>query len=48
MNRNLLLVVILVLAVVAGFFAYQAYDRDQNTLQIDVGKDGLKIDPPGR
>ncbi|MDR6951089.1 hypothetical protein J2X65_000432 [Ancylobacter sp. 3268] len=47
MNRPVLYAVIAVLAVVAGIFAYQAYQRDQNTLQIEVGPKGVKVDPPG-
>jgi hypothetical protein len=47
MNRNVLIAIIFVLAAVVGFFAYQAYEREQNTLSIDVGPNGLKIDPPG-
>ncbi len=44
MNRNTLVVIIIVLAAVVGFFAYQAYERDQNTLDISVGEGGVKID----
>lgn len=47
MNRNVLIVAVIVLAGVAGFFAYQAYERDQNSLQIEVGPGGVKVDPPG-
>ncbi|MBS7542679.1 hypothetical protein [Ancylobacter oerskovii] len=47
MNRSVLYAVIAVLVVVAGVFAYQAYQRDQNTLQIEVGPKGVKVDPPG-
>ncbi|MDQ0346129.1 hypothetical protein [Ancylobacter vacuolatus] len=47
MNRNVLIVAVIVLAGVAGFFAYQAYERDQNSLQIEVGPEGVKVDPPG-
>lgn len=46
MNRNLLFVVIAALVVVAGIFAWQAYERDRNTLEIEVGPNGLKVDPP--
>lgn len=45
MTRQSLIAVIVLLAVaVGGFVAYQAYERDQNTLDISVGKDGVKID----
>ena len=45
MTRQSLIAVILLLAVaVGGFLAYQAYERDQNTLDISVGQDGVKID----
>lgn len=47
MNRTVLIVAVIVLACVAGFFAYQAYERDQNTMQIEVGPQGIKVDPPG-
>ncbi|GAB4067501.1 hypothetical protein KHC28_17975 [Ancylobacter sonchi] len=47
MSRSVLYAVIAVLVVVAGVFAYQAYQRDQNTLQIEVGPKGVKVDPPG-
>jgi hypothetical protein len=44
-TRQSLIAVIVVLAVAAGgFLAYQAYERDQNTLDISVGQDGVKID----
>ncbi|HSI41498.1 MAG TPA: hypothetical protein VLA00_13220 [Xanthobacteraceae bacterium] len=46
MNRNVLYVIIAVLALGGGVLAYQAYERDRNTLQIEVGPNGLKIDPP--
>jgi hypothetical protein len=45
MTRQSLIFVILVLAVaVGGLLAYQAYERDQNTLDISVGQDGIKVD----
>lgn len=44
MNRTALVAIIAVLAVVAGIFAYQAYERDQNTLDIQVGPSGIKVD----
>lgn len=47
MNRTVLTVAVVVLACVAGFFAYRAYERDQNSLQIEVGPQGVKVDPPG-
>ena len=47
MNRTVLTALVVVLAVVAGVFAYQAYEKDKNTLQIDVGPQGVKVDPPG-
>ena len=46
MNRNVLILVIVALVAVIGVFAYQAYERDQNTLEIEVGPGGLKVDPP--
>lgn len=47
MSRTLLAVAVLVLAGVAAVFAYQAYERDRNSLQIEVGPQGVKVDPPG-
>jgi hypothetical protein len=47
MSRTVLVALVVVLAVVAGVFAYQAYQRDQNSLQIEVGPKGVKVDPPG-
>jgi hypothetical protein len=44
MNRSVLIGVIIVLAGVIGIFAYQAYERDQNTLDISVGSGGVKVD----
>lgn len=48
MPRGVLYGVILVLVAIAGFFAYDAYQREQNTLEIQIGPEGLKIDPPAR
>ncbi|MFZ2870308.1 hypothetical protein [Zavarzinia sp.] len=48
MPRNLLIAIIIVLLGVGGFFAYQAYQKDQNTLSIEVGPNGVKIDPPAQ
>lgn len=47
MSRTILAALVVILAVVAGVFAYQAYERDQNSLQIEVGPKGVKVDPPG-
>ena len=50
MNRNALYAVIALLVVVAGVagvYAYQAHERDKNSLQIEVGPKGVKVDPPG-
>ena len=44
MSRSVHVAIIIVLAGVAGIFAYQAYERDQNTLDISVGEGGVKID----
>jgi hypothetical protein len=48
MNRNVLYAVIAILAVVAAVLAYQAYEREQNSLRIEVGPNGIKIDPPAK
>lgn len=47
MSRTVLIALVAILAVVAGVFAYKAYERDQNSLQIEVGPKGIKVDPPG-
>lgn len=47
MSRSVLVALVVILAVAAGFFAYQTYERDRNTLQIEVGPKGIKVDPPG-
>jgi len=47
MNRTILGALVVVLAVIAGVLAYQAYERDRNSLQIEVGPQGVKVDPPG-
>lgn len=47
MSRPILVGLVVILAVVAGVFAYQAYERDKNSLQIEVGPQGVKVDPPG-
>lgn len=46
MSRSALYIVIVILAVAGGFFAYQAYEHDRNTLEIEVGPSGIKVDPP--
>ncbi len=48
MPKPALYAIIAVLVVVGGVFAYQQYEKKQNTLQIEVGPKGLKIDPPAR
>ncbi len=47
MSRTVLGALVVVLAIVAAVFAYQAYEREQNSLQIEVGPNGVKVDPPG-
>ena len=46
MNRNILYLVIGVLAVAAGVFGYQLYQERQKTTGIDinVGKSGISIE----
>lgn len=48
MNRNVLYAVIAILAVVAAVLAYQAYERQQHSLRIEVGPNGIKVDPPAK
>ncbi|MFA5119566.1 hypothetical protein [Zavarzinia sp.] len=47
-SRQFLVAVIVVLLVGGGAIAYRAYEKDRETLQIDVGPDGLKITPPSK
>ncbi|MGQ4273937.1 hypothetical protein [Terrihabitans sp. B22-R8] len=44
MSRPVLIAIIFVLAAGIGFFAYQAYERDQNTLDISIGEKGVTVD----
>ncbi|GGF77892.1 hypothetical protein GCM10007301_42300 [Azorhizobium oxalatiphilum] len=51
MSRNALYAIIAVLVVGGGFFAYQTYqaqEEKKNSLQIQVGPNGVKVDPPSR
>ena len=43
-NRNLIIALIAIILIGGGFFAYQAYQQDQNTVDISVGPDGIKVD----
>jgi len=43
-TRNLLIILIVVVVVVGGFLAYQAYQRDQNTLDISISPNGVTVD----
>ena len=46
MNRNILYLVIGVLAVAAGVFGYQLYQERQKTtdIEINIGKSGISIE----
>lgn len=44
MSRGTLVGIIIVLAGVVAFFAWQAHERDENTLDISVGSGGVKVD----
>ena len=49
MSRNALYAVIALLLVGGGVFAYQAYqakEEKDHSLQIQVGPNGVKVDPP--
>ncbi|BAF90367.1 MULTISPECIES: hypothetical protein [Azorhizobium] len=51
MSRNALYAIIAVLVVGGGVFAYQAYqahEEKERSLQIQVGPNGVKVDPPSR
>lgn len=50
MSRPILVGLVAILAIIAGVLAYQTYEREQqdkNSLQIEVGPQGVKVDPPG-
>ncbi len=46
MNRNMLYIAIIALAVVAGVVSYQLYQERQKTtgIEINVGKGGISIE----
>jgi hypothetical protein len=44
MKPTVLGVVIILVALVGGVIAYQAYQHDENTLDISVGSGGIKVD----
>lgn len=48
MSKGVMAGIIVVLLGIAGFFAYQTYHKEQDTLSIEVGPNGVKIDPPGQ
>ncbi|MDE1566610.1 hypothetical protein J5J86_17355 [Aquabacter sp. L1I39] len=51
MSRTGLYAIIAVLVVAGGYFAYQTYqehEKDERSLQIEVGPNGVKVDPPSR
>lgn len=47
MTRGILAGIIAVLLVVVGLFAYEANEKDKNTFSIEIGDDGVKVDPMG-
>ncbi|OYW56113.1 MAG: hypothetical protein B7X99_16455 [Rhizobiales bacterium 17-65-6] len=48
MPKAVLYAIIAVLVVGGGIFAYQQYEKKQDTLQIEIGPKGMKVDPPNR
>lgn len=48
MPKAALYTIIAVLLIGGGIVAYQQYEKEQNTLQIEVGPNGMKVDPPNR
>ncbi|MBB3773214.1 uncharacterized membrane protein YgdD (TMEM256/DUF423 family) [Angulomicrobium tetraedrale] len=49
MNRNALYALIAVLLVAlgaVGVYAYQQHEEDKNSLEIKLGPNGIKVDPP--
>ncbi|MEW6123457.1 MAG: hypothetical protein AB1698_12645 [Pseudomonadota bacterium] len=48
MPKAALYAIIAVLVVGGGVFAYQQYEKERDTLQIEIGPKGMKVDPPSR
>ncbi|WP_164738464.1 hypothetical protein [Aquabacter cavernae] len=48
MPKAVLYAVIAVLLVGGGVYAYQQHEKEKDTLQIEIGPKGLKVDPPAR
>lgn len=42
--RNVVIVLIATILVVGGIIAYRAYQRDQNTMDISIGPNGISVD----
>ena len=42
--RNIAIVLVAAILVVGGIIAYQAYQRDQNTMDISIGPNGISVD----
>ncbi|MCF4167251.1 hypothetical protein L2U69_16505 [Zavarzinia compransoris] len=47
MTRGILAGIIAVLLVAVGVFAYQAHEEDKNTFSVEIGDEGIKVDPMG-
>ncbi len=43
-RRSLILIVVVLAVALGGALAYTAYQQDQNTLDITIGRDGVQVD----
>lgn len=47
MTRGILAGIIAGLLIVGGYVAYRADQKDKDTFSIEVGPEGVKVDPAG-
>ncbi|MCK0197710.1 hypothetical protein MWN34_12375 [Ancylobacter sp. 6x-1] len=51
MDRNVLYAIIAFLVVVAGIagvYAFREHEKDEKSLEIQIGPNGVKVDPPSK
>jgi hypothetical protein len=44
MKSSVIIALVAIVAVLGGILAWQAHERDENTLDISVGSGGIKVD----
>lgn len=44
MKNSVIALLLAILVIGGGLVAYAAYQHDENTLDVSVGKDGIKVD----